>query len=128
MSTGQCPVPRLAQRRTRRSREFTEGTAAIIHQTVWCAPDCPVSQRRPRQQSIAQSAGDTWPELTISWSHRTVRCAPDSVWCADKTKGATVGFARIGRRSSTGQALFMSGGAPDCLVRHPTEGKNCLPN
>jgi hypothetical protein len=25
-------------------------------------------------------------------------------------------------------ALFMSGGAPDCLVRQPTEGKNCLPN
>jgi hypothetical protein len=22
----------------------------------------------------------------------------------------------------------MSGGAPDCPVRHPTEGKNCLPN
>jgi hypothetical protein len=21
----------------------------------------------------------------------------------------------------------MSGGAPDCPVRHPTEGKNCLP-
>jgi hypothetical protein len=26
------------------------------------------------------------------------------------------------------QALFMSGGAPDCPVRQPTEGKNCLPN
>jgi hypothetical protein len=26
------------------------------------------------------------------------------------------------------RALFMSGGAPDCLVRQPTEGKNCLPN
>jgi hypothetical protein len=26
------------------------------------------------------------------------------------------------------RALFMSGGAPDCPVRHPTEGKNCLPN
>jgi hypothetical protein len=25
-------------------------------------------------------------------------------------------------------ALFMSGGAPDCPVRQPTEGKNCLPN
>jgi hypothetical protein len=25
-------------------------------------------------------------------------------------------------------ALFMSGGAPDCPVHHPTEGKNCLPN
>jgi hypothetical protein len=26
------------------------------------------------------------------------------------------------------QALFMSGGALDCPVRQPTEGKNCLPN
>jgi hypothetical protein len=25
-------------------------------------------------------------------------------------------------------ALFMFGGAPDCPVRQPTEGKNCLPN
>jgi hypothetical protein len=25
-------------------------------------------------------------------------------------------------------ALFISGGAPDCPVRQPTEGKNCLPN
>jgi hypothetical protein len=25
-------------------------------------------------------------------------------------------------------ALFMSGGAPDCPVRQPAEGKNCLPN
>jgi hypothetical protein len=26
------------------------------------------------------------------------------------------------------RALFMSGGAPDCPVRQPTGGKNCLPN
>jgi hypothetical protein len=26
------------------------------------------------------------------------------------------------------QALFMSGGAPNCPVRQPAEGKNCLPN
>jgi hypothetical protein len=25
-------------------------------------------------------------------------------------------------------ALFMFGGAPDCPVRQPTEGKNCVPN
>jgi hypothetical protein len=87
-----------------------------------------VSQWRPRQRSAVQSVGDAWPEPTVSWSHWTVRCAPDSVRCANKTKDATVGFARKGRRSGTGQALFMSGGAPDCLVRHPTEGKNCLPN
>jgi hypothetical protein len=44
------------------------------------------------------------------------------------TKGSTVGFARKGKRSGTGQGLFMSGGAPECPVRHPTEGKNFLPN
>jgi hypothetical protein len=26
------------------------------------------------------------------------------------------------------QTLFIFGGAPDCPVRQPTEGKNCLPN
>jgi hypothetical protein len=26
------------------------------------------------------------------------------------------------------RTLLMSGGAPDSPVRHPTEGKNCLPN
>jgi hypothetical protein len=26
------------------------------------------------------------------------------------------------------RALFMFGVAPDCLVRQPIEGKNCLPN
>ena len=29
----------------------------IIHRTVWCAPDCPVSQR-----SAAQSTRDAWPD------------------------------------------------------------------
>jgi hypothetical protein len=86
-----------------------------------------VSQRHPHQRSAAQSAGDAWPDPTVTWSHRTVRCAPDSVRCAKGVEGATVGFAGKGRRSGTGQVLFMSGGAPDCPVRHPTEGKNCLP-
>jgi transposase InsO family protein len=47
---------------------------------------------------------------------------------AKRTEGATVGFTRKGRRSSTGQGLFMSGGAPDCPMCHSTEDKNCLPN
>jgi hypothetical protein len=51
---------------------------------------------------------------------RTVSGAP-------RTKGAMVGFARKGRGLGTKQVLFISGGAPDCPVRHPTEGKNCLP-
>jgi hypothetical protein len=67
-------------------------------------------------------------KLTVTWSHRTVRCAPDSVRCAKGTEGATVGFARKGRRSGIEQVLFMSVGAPDYPVRHPIEGKNCLLN
>jgi hypothetical protein len=48
--------------------------------------------------------------------HRTVRCAPDSVRCANGSKPSTVGCARTGKKS-----------APDCQVRQSTEGKNCLP-
>jgi hypothetical protein len=62
------------------------------------APDCPVSQR-----SVVRSAGDAWPAATIGWAHRTVRCAPDSVWCANRPRGPTVGCAKIGRKSRTGQ-------------------------
>jgi hypothetical protein len=49
--------------------------------------------------------------------------------------GATVGYAKSGRRSHTGPAIGpvrwrtgLSGGAPDCPVRHSTEGKDSLPS
>jgi hypothetical protein len=64
---------------------------------------------------------------TVGRGHRTVRCAPDSVRCANCRKSTTVGYARKGRRSRTEQLQGLSGGAPDCPVRHPTEGKICLP-
>jgi hypothetical protein len=79
-----------------------------------------VSQRRPRPTVACAINGRHVAEPMVGWSHRTVRCAKGA-------KGATVGLARKGRRSSIGQLLFMSGGAPDCPVRHPIEGKNCLP-
>jgi hypothetical protein len=66
-------------------------------------------------------------EPTVGWSHRTVRCAPNSIRCANGPGGPTVGCTRYGRKSSTRQELFMSDGAPDCPVHHSTEGKNCLP-
>jgi hypothetical protein len=34
---------------------IAEGAAAKIHRSVRCAPDCPVSQQRPRQRSAARS-------------------------------------------------------------------------
>jgi hypothetical protein len=89
---------------------------AIIHRTVRCAPDCPVSQ---------QSAGPTVgrvirarrvAEPMVRRGHRTVRCAPDSVRCANGSELPTVGFAKEGKKS-----------APDCPVVQATEGKKCLP-
>ena len=55
---------------------------AKIHRTVWCAPDCPVSQR-----SAAQSARDAWPSQLsdggtgLSGVHRTVSGAPTAPNC-----------------------------------------------
>jgi hypothetical protein len=86
-----------------------------------------VSQRPPTQRSVAQFAGDAWPPLTVGRGHWTVRCAPDSVWCANCHVPTTVVCAKIGRRSRTGHEQWMSGGAPDCPVHHPTEGKDSLP-
>jgi hypothetical protein len=95
------------------------------------ASDCPVSQRPPAQRSASQSAGDVWPasagSIRLFGVHRTVRCAPDSVRCTNCHESATVVCARIGRRSRTGHEQWLSGGAPDCPVCHPTEGKDSLP-
>jgi hypothetical protein len=64
---------------------------------------------------------------TVGRGHRTVRCAPDSVRCANGSNSTTVGCAILGRQSAPDHEQCLSGGAPDCPVRHPTEGKNCLP-
>jgi hypothetical protein len=65
---------------------------------------------------------------TVGWAHRSIRCAPGSVRCANRHRGPTVGCARNGRRSGTGQLQGLSGGAPNCSVHHPTEGKFGLPS
>jgi hypothetical protein len=101
---------------------------AKIHRNVrWCtelfggAPDCPVSQLRQRPivvrainvRHVASSNGRLG--------------APDSVWCANRSQGPTVGCSRYGRRSCTRHEQWLSGGAPDCPVHHSTKGRNCLP-
>jgi hypothetical protein len=96
-----CPVHRLVQQRTRCSRELVRVPWLKIIGLSSGTPDFSVSQQLPSQRSAARSADDTWPGPTVTWSHRTVRCAPDSVWCAKGTKGSTVGFARRGKKSGT---------------------------
>jgi hypothetical protein len=94
---------------------------AIIHRTIrWCTglssePTVDCANGRPRNPRVTRGRANGW------------QCAPDSVRCANCHKIATVGCSRKGRRSRTGQLQGLSGGTPDCLVRHPTEGKNCLP-
>jgi hypothetical protein len=89
-----------------------------VHQTVWCAPDCPGSQR-----SAVQSTRDAWPAQRseggtgLSGVHRTVSGAPTAL---DLQRSAAPKQERNPHRT-------VSGGAPNCPVRQATEGKNCLP-
>jgi hypothetical protein len=87
---------------------------AKIHWTVRCAPDCPVSQ---------QSAGPTVGrvirarrvvEPTVRRGHRTVRCAPDNVRCANCSGFPTVGFAKEVKKSAPDSVRWCTGlsGAP----------------
>jgi hypothetical protein len=62
----------------------------------------------------------------LSFSYSNTR-GVTSVRCANGSKSSTVGCANLGRRSAPDSEQGMSGGAPDCPVHHPTEGKNCLP-
>jgi hypothetical protein len=86
-----------------------------------------VSQRCPHQRSAAQSAGDAWPEPTVSWRtglsgvHRTVSGEPRGPllqWSAEPNME--------GDRAPD-KLQELSGGASDSPVHRPTEGKDCLP-
>jgi hypothetical protein len=86
------------------------------HRTVrWCTrlsgePTVGQANGRPRNPRVTRGRANGL------MGHRTVRCAPDSVRCANGSKSSTVGCAKIGKKS-----------APDCPVHQSTEGKNCLP-
>jgi hypothetical protein len=80
------------------------------------APDCPVSQqsagptvgRRIRARCVASANG--------RMGHRTMSGAPTA---PRLQRSASPNKERDPHRT-------VSGGAPDCLVRQETEGKNCL--
>jgi hypothetical protein len=113
--TGQCLVPRLARQRTRRSREMKKASQLKFTELSG-EPKAPVANGHLRDQQATRGQANG----------RLV--TPDSVRCANGPRGPTIGCARYGRKSSTGQVLFMSGGAPDCPMHHSTEGKICLPS
>jgi hypothetical protein len=114
------------------------GDVAIIHRTVRCAPDCPVSQpangsrlrptvgrnrRRPRGRHVARANGRrTAPDM--SGVHRTVRCAPDCPVCQARRDGQRSARALKERN----RALLDVRCAPDSPVHPRTEGNQGLPN
>jgi hypothetical protein len=96
-SPGSCP------RRNRRSRETFNGVRLKFTGLSGGTPDCPVSQR-PTAPTVGRAIrARRMGAPTVGRGHRTVRCAPDSVRCANCQKSATVGCARKVRRSRTGQ-------------------------
>jgi hypothetical protein len=111
---------RLAQRWTRCSRESPRTTWLKFTELSGGAPDCPVSQQRPRQRSATRSAGDAWLEPTVTRPHRAVRCAMG-------TEGSTVGFAREGKKSGIVHVQWCTGlsGAPtDIRLELPTKWRS----
>jgi hypothetical protein len=114
-------------RRSRRSRETFNGVQLKFTGLSDGAPDYPMIQRSTAPTVGRSIRARRVGAPTVGRGHRTARCASDSVRCANCDESATVGCARKGRRSRTGQLQGLSGGAPDCPVRHPTEGKICLP-
>jgi hypothetical protein len=97
---------------------------AKIHRTVRCAPDCPVSQQsaQPTVGRVIRARRVAKPTVrrghrTVSGVHQTVSGVPTAL--------------KLQRSASPKKERNLhqtvSGGAPDCLVRQATEGKNCLP-
>jgi hypothetical protein len=109
----------LVVRRTVRCPGWPDGELTALgkkrRRRVYNSLDCPMSQR-----SSARSTGNTWLSQR-SDGHTRLSGAPT------RPKTQRSASPEKGRRSCTGQELFMSGGAPDCPVHHPTEGNNCLP-
>jgi hypothetical protein len=88
---------------------------AIIHRTIrWCTrlsgePTFGRANGRPRNPRA------TCGRANGQKGHRTVRCAPDSVRCANGSEFPTVDFAKEGKKSAPDSVRWCTGlsGAPD---------------
>jgi hypothetical protein len=94
--TGQCPV-----------RQAGSGELAAIGKELtaygYNSPDCPVSQRSVGPTVGCAICARHVAEPTVGRGHRTVRCAPDSVRCANGFKAANGRLRQIRKEIRTGQ-------------------------
>jgi hypothetical protein len=114
-------------RRSRRPRESFNGVRLKFTGRSGEASDCPVSQRSTTPTVGRAIRVRRVGVPTVGRELRTVRCAPDRVRCTNGSISATVDYSIFGRQSTPDYEQCLSGGALDCPVRRPTEGKNCLP-
>jgi hypothetical protein len=112
-----CPVVHRLARANWPLSGIHRRRTAIIHRTVRCAPDYPVSQRSAGPTVGRAICAGHVAEPTPRRGHRTVRCAPDMSGAPTTLWLPTVGFAVEGKKLGTGH----------CPVRQTTEGKICLP-
>ena len=115
--TGQCPV---RQAGVCQLAALGTSTAAYDYKS----PDCPVSQRSAGPTVGCAIRARHVAEPTVGRGHRTVRCAPDSVRCANGSQAPTVGSATEGKKSAPDSVRC----APDCpvctgLSGEPTVGR-----
>jgi hypothetical protein len=97
---------------------------AIIHRTVRCAPDCPVSQRTVGPTVGRAICAGHVAKPTVGRGHRTVRCAPDCP-VRQRLSGSKRSAAPFKERNRAPDSVRC---APDCPVHQSTEGKINLPD
>jgi hypothetical protein len=94
--TGQCPV-----------RQAGSGELAALGKNLtaygYNSSDCPVNQRSAGPTVGCTIRAGHVAEPTVGRGHQTVRCAPDSVRCANGSKAANGRLRQIGKEISTGQ-------------------------
>jgi hypothetical protein len=111
--TGQCPV-----------RQAGSGELAALGKELtaygYNSPDCPVCTGLSGEPTVGRANGrlhdprETRGQANGREGHRTVRCAPDSVRCANGSKAPTIGFTREGKKSAPDSVRWCTGlsGAP----------------
>jgi hypothetical protein len=106
--TGQCPV-----RQAGVCQLAALGTSTMVYD--YNSPDCPVCTGLSGEPTVGRIIrARRVAEPTVRRGHRTVRCAPDSVRCANGSEPPTVGFAKEGKKSAPDSVRWCTGlsGAP----------------
>jgi hypothetical protein len=98
---GQCPV------RQADSGELAAlGSSTAVYDNN--SPDCPVCTGLSGEPTVGRANGrlrdlhETRGRANGRRGHRTVRCAPDSVWCANGSKAANGQLRQIRKEIRTG--------------------------